>query len=298
MGLFSFGGSRSRSSGSSQSSSSSSRDAQSSSISGGRSGSISGGVSGSESSSRQQSTQAIAFEDVFARLFGNAESVAGSLDASMLTQQANQLFSGGLGFLEGIGGDVGSDYLANRLSSGNPILGEQIEQLQGDVGRLFREELLPGITSEAVAGGQLGGGRQGVAQGQAVEAASDAFTQGSLALRSRDIESRDAIARSIAERDIAGRSLGLSALPSLFGIGQQGFTSQMLPMQMLAQILGDPTVLTQSFGESSSFASAEDFARAFSEQFGISQSTDTARAQSQSTSQTQSSTNSLNLGFI
>ncbi len=45
---------------------------------------------------------------------------------------------------------------------------------------------MPGITSEAVAGGALGGGRQGVAQGKAVESVGREFRRGSLEIRNAD----------------------------------------------------------------------------------------------------------------
>ncbi len=143
MGLFSVGGSRSKS----QSTGSSS------SIDAARSGSISGGqsVGGSESA------QSIAFEDVFARLFGGAEGAAGGLDPSMLSGAANQLFSGGMGFLEQLSGGADTEFLQSRLSGESPILGEQIDALGEDIGQFFNEQILPGISSEAIAGGGLGG---------------------------------------------------------------------------------------------------------------------------------------------
>ena len=230
-----------------------------------RSGSVSGGVSESGS----QSQQRIAFEDIFARLFGGAESAAAGLDPSMLTEASNFLFGAGTDFLGGLGGDAGTQFLQNRLAGDNQVLEEQIGLLGEDLGTFFREELNPAITGQAVAGGQLGGGRQGVAQGAASAAVTDEFRRGATALRAGDIAARDAAAGLLAQQDLAARQTGLGALPGLAGIAEFGFGAAMQPYERLAAILGGPTVLT----EASSFGSAADFARAFSSSFGRSRST-------------------------
>ncbi len=234
----------------------------------------SGSVSGGRSESGSTSEQAIAFEDVFARLFGGAEGAAAGLDPSLLTNAANQLFGAGTGFLGSLGGDAGTAYLEERLSGDNAVLEEQIDLLQSDLGDLFREELNPAITSEAVAGGQLGGGRQGVAQGIATEAVGDLFTQGATALRAGDIAARDAAASTIAQNNLVGAQTGLASLPGLLGIAETGTFASLAPSERLAAILGDPTVLTRS----ESFGTAEDFARAFASSFGFSRSETESRS--------------------
>lgn len=273
MGLFSFGGgsSSSQSSGFSRSQDQST----SASMSGGRS--VSGGGS--------SSAQAIAFEDIFAKLFGDASGAAASLDPSILTTTANQLFSGGSRFLDDLGGGAERDYLEGRISGESPVLDEQIAALGDDLGQFFREEINPAITSEAVAGGALGGGRQGVAQGAASAAVGREFQRGATALRSQDIAARDAAAAALGQQRTTAAGTGLAALPGLQGIAEAGFSADLAPYAALASILGGPTVLTQA--ESSQFATAEDFARAFSESFGFSQS------QTQSTSKAKD----FSLGF-
>lgn len=248
------------------------------------SGSVSGGVSsgGSTALSQSASQQAIAFEDVFARLFGGAEGAAAGLDPSLLTQASNQLFSGGIDFLSSIGGDAGTAFLQDRLTGESPVLQEQIGQLEQDVGRFFNEQLLPGITSEAIAVGQLGGGRQGVAQGLAAESAANAFSRGATALRAGDIAARDAAAGTLAGNALTGAQTGLGELPELYGLAQAGFGAALAPFQVLAGILGPQQVLTQaqSTSESESFQSAEDFARAFSQAFDFSRSDTRTRSRS------------------
>lgn len=238
------------------------------SLGGGRSSSsqqsTSSGFSQSESISQSgsQSGQRIAFEDQFRDLYGNASGAAGraSVGAQSLTDAARSLFTGGSEFLGSLGGDAGSNYLENRLSADNPVLNEQIAQLQEDTGRLFREEFNPAITARAVSGGTLGGGRQGVAQGLAIDSATRAFTQGATALRAGDIASRDAAAQSIAQNSLQSAATGLGSLPSLLGLLQSGNNSELDVYSRLGGILGGPTTLT----ESSSVA--ESLSRAYGEQ--------------------------------
>ena len=253
---FGFGGSRSSSTSNSQSTDQST------------SRSFSGGAS------QSSSEQSVAFEDIFARLFGGAEGAAAGLDPSMLTNTANQLFSTGTGFMSQIGGDAGTAFLQDRLTGGNEVLQQQIDLLGEDVGQFFNEQLLPGITSDAVAGGQLGGGRQGVAQGRAIQEAGNQFTRGATALRAGDITARDAAAGTLAGNTVAGAQVGLQGLGGLAGIADMGFSAGLSPYERLAGILGGPTVL------GSSQSTAADFARAMSDSYSQSTASSTSRGRS------------------
>lgn len=225
------------------------------------------------------SDQRVAFEDIFARMFGGAEGAAAGLDPSLLTNAANSLFGSGAAFMDQIGGDAGTQYLEGRLDSENPVLQEQIDLLGEDLGRFFNEELLPGITSNSVHGGALGGGRQGVAQGAAMREVGDQFTRGSVSLRAGDIAARDSAAMTLAGNSLDGASIGLGALPSMMGIANAGFSAGMQPYERLAAILGGPTTL------GSSFSTSADWARAWSESFG------------ESSASSESSSKSMSLGF-
>lgn len=220
----------------------------------------------SASQSQSTSNQDIAFRDLYAGLYGNATDAASgaAANAGVLGDAAKQLFTGGSQFLQSLGADSGSNYLQSRLSSDNPVLQEQISQLQTDTGRLFREELNPAITSRNVAGGTYGGGRQGVAQGLAAESAAKVFTQGATALRAGDVASRDAVAQSIATNSLNSASTGLGALPSLLGLLESGNNAELGVYSNLASILGGPTTLTQQQSGSSSLA--ESLAKAYGEQ--------------------------------
>lgn len=287
---FGFGGSKSESK----------SKGQSTSMDFATSGSVSGGVSAAGSDARatsfgrqragSESQQRVAFEDIFARLFGGAEGAAAGLDPSLLTDAANQLFSGGIDFLDTLSGGADTEFLQNRISGNDALLDEQISGLGEDIGAFFREQVLPGISSEAIAGGSLGGSRQGVAEGAAAEAAGREFGRGATALRSADAAQRIDAAGVLGQSRIAGAEAGLGGLGGLAGIADFGFGADLEPFERLSALLGGPTVLGEassvSSGDSgsesisSSFSSAEDFARAFSLSFGQSQATNESSSSS------------------
>jgi len=241
-------------------------------------------VSHEESRSRSDSAgvsqatadQRIAFEDIFARMFGGAEGAAGGLDPSMLTEAANELFNSGMGFMGQIGGDKGTQYLQDRLSGDNEVLQQQIDLLGEDLGSFFNEELLPGITSQSVSGGALGGGRQGVAQGAAAREVGDQFTRGATALRAGDIAARDSAASTLSGNTIQGAMAGFQGMGALAGVADMGFSAGMAPYERLSAILGGPTVL------GSSQSSSADFAAAWSEAFGDSSASSKSKSSSMS----------------
>ena len=232
-------------------------------------------ISGSRSVGGSQATQNIAFEELFRQMFSGATGAA-SRAAELspeLEGQAARLFSGGVNFLDELGGGAGEQYLESRLG-GNPQLDQQIDALGGDIGRFLSEEVNPAIRSRGVAAGAYGGGRQQVAQGKAAGAALEEFQRGAIDLRARDLASRDAAASELMTGRTAAAGTGLAALPDLFGLAQGGAQAGMAPYLALAQILGGPTVLQQSssFDESTSSAIAEAMARSFGEDFSSSSS--------------------------
>lgn len=261
---FSLGGSKSKSS-SEQASlsygysgSQSESDARQSSL--GTSRSTSFGVSG----------QDLAFKDLFARLYSGASATAGAISGDPVKSAADMLFSGGMGFLDQLQGGAAGDYLQQRVAGGSPLLDEQIGALGEDLGRFYREELNPALTSEAVGGGALGGGRQGVAQGRAAAAVAQEFQRGATALRSGDIAARDAAARDLMAQRTGAAGVGLSSLSGLLGLSQAGNMANLAPFQALSAILGGPTVLTQAESGSlaESLSTSEAVSRAIAESFG------------------------------
>jgi len=81
-------------------------------------------------------------------------------------QQFGEAFGQGTGALGGIaaGTNPALQQLQQQASGQNPFLQQNIDQLGADVTRQF-ERGLAGIQNQAIGGGQLGGGRQGVAEG-------------------------------------------------------------------------------------------------------------------------------------
>ncbi len=147
------------------------------------------------------------------------------------------------------------------------------------------ERGLAGVAGQAVGAGQLGGGRQGVAEGLLGEAATREFARGSTQLRSQDIGRQLQASQSVLGAQAgAGGQLGAQGLQGLLGqqglqqagvlgagqlglggLGQLGglfdlgfapFGAEFSPLQSLAGIIGGPTVLQESEGQgtSSSFS--------------------------------------------
>jgi hypothetical protein len=232
-----------------------------------RSGSSSDSFSRGTSASEGRSFTDIAFEDIFSSLYANAGNAAGraAAQAPGFSEQAQTLFSGGLEFLDELGG--GDAYLEGRVAGNDGILDEQIGALGEDLGAFFREELNPAITSNAVAAGTLGGGRHGVAQGRATAAVGEQFRRGATDLRLADRASRDAAAGTLLQNRTDANGMRLNALPGLMSVAQSGFGAELAPWEALASIIGGPVTLSGS--ESSS--SSEDIARAIAESFGLSE---------------------------
>ena len=229
-------------------------------------------------------------------LFGQAQGLQGQgqqfLGGLQQTQQQlGQPFAGGFGqgqagidALTGIAGgtDFASQQLQRQAAGQNPQLGAQIGQLGQDITRQFGQ-LLPGITSQALGGGQLGGGRQGVAQGLLGQSAIDAFQRGATDLRGQDIGRQLQAAQALGglqggaagqlaglggQQALGGAALGqqgqgisgqlglggLSQLQGQFNLGLSPFQAQFGPLQSLAEILGPATVLSQGQAQSTNKA--------------------------------------------
>lgn len=233
--------------------------------------SMSSGSSVSGGTSTSGSSQRIAFDDLFQQLYGNASGAAGSAaaNAGELSAAAKQLFSGGMDVLSNLGGDVGTDYLTSRLTD-DSVLNAQIAQLRDESGKLFTDQLNPAITSRSVAGGTLGGGRQGVAQGQAMADTERAFMQSVTQLQAQNQNAKDAAASTIAANSLTAAGTGLGALPALFDTLTQGNNAELGVYSNLSSILGGPTTLTTSQSQSENFGSSiqQALSSAFSQSFG------------------------------
>lgn len=215
------------------------------------------GISGSSSSSQSTSSQQVFSADLFRQLFSGASNVAGGIDTQGLTDAANSLFSSGSGFLDSLqeqsaGTDVAGQFLSDRISGEGGFVDENIAALGEDLGQFFNEQLLPGITSEAVGGGQLGGGRQGVAQGKAIESVGREFRRGSLDIRNADLAQRTDAARTLSATKLSASQAGLTGVQQQFDLANAATLTPFSPFLTLAQILGNPTTLSESESSSKS----------------------------------------------
>lgn len=209
------------------------------------------GIGGSSSSSQSTSSQSVFSADLFRQLFSDASNVAGGIDTQGLTDAANELFTSGSGFLGSLqelsaGTDVSGEFLSSRISGEGGFVDENIAALGEDLGQFFNEELLPGITSEAVGGGQLGGGRQGVAQGKAIESVGREFRRGSLDIRNADLRQRTEAARALSATKLSASQAGLTGVQQQFDLANAATLTPFSPFLTLAEILGTPTTLTES----------------------------------------------------
>ena len=164
-------------------------------------------------------------------------------------QQGAQDFQSFLGGLGAQGTDNQFLGALGQQAQGNPALvAAQTGQLSTDLARQFTEQLNPAIGRQATGLGQLGGGRQGVAQGLAIQGQQRALAQGAVGFQTADAQ------RAQQAAQFGGQLFG-QGLQQQGQFAQQGFNAQFQPGQQLAQLLGAPTVLSQqgAFDQSSQF---------------------------------------------
>ena len=252
--------------------------------------SVSGGRS--VSGSRDASSGRVAFEDVFAQLFGNSSNAANNINTSAITESSNLLFGSGGQFLDTLGGEGELDA---RLAASDDLDAQQIDLLSSDIGKFLSETVNPGITSGGVQANTLGGSRGDLQRGLASEAAIQEFVRGSTGIRRASQTRQDGLAGQIDQNRLQGANAGIGALPGLLGIAETGAFASLSPFAALSQILGPQTVLQDSAG--TSFAESDNFAESAGS--SISADSTTGRAGSRSTSQNSSSgkSKSFSIGF-
>lgn len=218
-----------------------------------------GSSSSSNSAGSSSSSQDVFLSDLFSSIYGGAAGAAAGVDTGAVSTAADQLFSGGLGFLDKLGG--AGDALAARAGD-TSSRDAQLGVLKSSLGDFFNEKLVPGITSRGVSSGTLGGARDAVELGAASKEVAGQFSTGAASIISQDQARQDALAGKAADVTNTGAATGLSALQSLYGLSQSGQTAGLLPYQLLSSIIGGPTVL----GQSQSSQLAEALSSSFGEQ--------------------------------
>ena len=250
-----------------------------------------GSSSLSSSTGRSSADQRIAFEELFASLYGDAGAAAKGVNTGVISGAAKQLFSGGLGFLETLQGNAGTDALEAGLGD-TSSRDAQLELLRTQLGEFFNEELVPGVTDVGVQSGTFGGARDGVLRSQAAKAVAGQFSTGAAGIITADQQRRDAAATQLAQLKQGGAAGGLSALNSLLGLSSAGEFAALSPYEALASIMGGPTVLGSS--------QSEDIAQAISDSFGVQGSQsygfDFGKATSSSSSSSKSKSASFGIG--
>ncbi len=258
--------------------------------------------SGSSSSSFGASTSQdrVAFDELFASLYGGSAAAAGAIDTGAISGAAERLFSGGLDFLQQLQGNAGTDALAARIGD-TSARDAQLETLRTQLGDLFNEQLIPGITSEGVATGTLGGSRSAVAKAQAAKSVAGQFSTGAASIISEDQRQRDAAATSLAEFGLTGAEGGLNALGDLYGLAASGETAALTPYEILSQIMGGPTVLgsSQATDVASALSSSfgEEGSQSYGFDFGTSKSSSQGRGGTQGLAQAFLAGGGLGLSF-
>ncbi len=229
-------------------------------------------------------------QDVTAGQIGQIGDVAGELGGTLL-EQGGRAVGSVLGPAQGPGQDIIQSLQRFSGSSADslvPSLGESnvegvISTLGQDIERQLRRQLTGagGIQSEAALAGAAGGGRVGVQAGIAQEGAISTFGREAAGLRNQDLARRQELGTQLAgiqagalgtagglaagaeEQRIGGQLGGLSQLGELFNLGLAPFAAEFGPLQAFASLLGDPSILGQSQGFSTSQSSATGRANSF-----------------------------------
>jgi hypothetical protein len=215
--------------------------------------SFSNQVGGNFSQSQQGTFIAPGQNPYLQSLYGNASGLAQQVQPQVAQQGAElgaQLGGIGQQQLENLGGIAGGSNpfmqaLLARSQGSNPYINQQIASYGNDIARQLQSNILPQIGQGFATANQFGGGRQGLAEGLAIQESMRQFGQGAQNLRS-DAYAQGAGAAGTALQAQLGASRGaLGALPGQFELGMAGPMAGFLPMQQLGGLLGDPTVLSQ-----------------------------------------------------
>jgi hypothetical protein len=208
-------------------------------------GSVSSGDSKSRSSGSSQTTvwnrQAPYLQNLYQQA---AQQYSRAMSQNIGGQSAGlvgNLF-GGAGPYAQAGTNPAIANLMQRSQAGNPYIEQQVAGLGQDLGNFYRQQLLPGIASQAGLAGQPGGTRQGIASGLAGQGIAQQFASQAANLRggAYALGNQAALgAGNLAQASVAN-------LPNLYNLGMAPFMAQWLPLQQYAGLIGDPTLVSRS----------------------------------------------------
>lgn len=176
-------------------------------------------------------------QDLAPQLQGQMQGMLGDLGATSAgTSQAMQ----GLGAMGQVGG-------------GNPYLQQNLDALGAGINRQMENYIMPGIAQGAVQSGGFGGGRQGVAQGLAVQGAQDAFQQGASNLLNQSAQQSLQANTAMGGLQTQAGMAGLQGAGSIFQMGLNPMIAQWLPMQMQRGLIGQNIMHSDASSDSDAF---------------------------------------------
>lgn len=182
------------------------------------------------------------------------------------SQATGQILGEGLGAADTAGGQrLMGDVYQNPFMQGiqqfarpdNQMVQNNMNLLGHGLTQNLQNNLLPTIANTAIQSGGFGGGRQGVAQGLALQGTQQAFQQGSADIMNNAYNQAQQAALGGGQLAMQNALGGVGALGQL----QQ---QQLAPLMSLAQILGSPTVLQSSKSKGGSSSTSSNFGFGFS----------------------------------
>ena len=163
-------------------------------------------------------------------------------------------------------GQAGANMLGQYANPGNnPYLQQQIGQLGTNIGQNLQRNILPGINQGFAGAQQRGSSRHGIAQGLALQGAQQQFQEGATGLYSNAYNQGQQAANQLAQYGQQGKyQQGALAQQNYNTLGQLGatnaqigqnqFNAQFTPFQIGQQVIGAPSLLSNSYGYDNSQA--------------------------------------------
>ena len=214
-----------------------------------------GGASMSKSSSSQSISdiQAPFLQQLFEQASGVTQGQMGPGGTGDVAQGlVGQLMPQGQ---QGLSQALGAGQGLNQFTQPNgQLVQDQIQGVTQDLNQNLQENILPGLTSSAIGGGNLGGSRGALAAGQAAAGTQRAIGQASSGIRQNAFNTAAGAAAQQGQLNLQGGLGGIQGASSLFNLGLSPLQAEFGPLQQFASILGSPIVLGESSSMSAGFS--------------------------------------------
>ena len=159
--------------------------------------------------------------------------------------QSQDLFAQGQQALGGLTDNTFLDQLGAQAGGNPDLVAAQTGQLSDVLSQQFNEQINPAITSQAVGGGTLGGGRQGVAQGLGIQGQQRALAAGNVGFQTADAARSQQAAQAGGQLFGQGAQAQAGLLPGLQQLLAGPQNQQLQSLMGLISGIGAPTVLNQ-----------------------------------------------------